>query len=451
MQYQFEGRLTARDCKRHIPHPFSLPANIHQITVRFRFTPHRVNEMNNMITLTVFDPSGWRGSGHRHGMEHVVQISAQAATPGYIPGQIKAGEWVVQLDTHMIMPGENVYYQLEVACVQEGLGEIVQARSTAGIQAAVSTKAGWYRGDLHSHTHHSDAGNRTVAELIQTARDYQLDFIFLSDHNTIAGLAEMDATASETLLTAGGLELTTFWGHALVLGTREWVDWRVRPGTGDMARIATEAYEAGHVYIIAHPLTIGDPLCTGCAWRYGEMMPGPARLVEIWNGVWEDYANNEKTLSLWYDWLNQGLRITATAGSDSHNAAKYATKPGFSIIQAEALTQSALLAGLRAGRVYLSRGPQLHFEAHNTQGHVFGIGDTVNQPATFVARWANAEPNAQLRVMANGRLLHQVAAADQGEFVWELRPDMADWLMIELRDGNGNMLAITNPIYLTLP
>ena len=451
MQYQFEGRLTARDCKRHIPHPLTLPANTHQIKVHFRFTPHRVNEMNNMITLTLFDPFGWRGSGHRHGIEHIVQISAQAATPGYMPGPIKAGEWVVQLDTHMIMPGEDVYYQLEVTCVQGRLGEIVQARSTASLQAALPTKAGWYRGDLHSHSHHSDAGNRTVAELIQTARDYRLDFIFLSDHNTIAGLAEMDAAASETLLTAGGLELTTFWGHALVLGTREWVDWRVRPGTGDMTRIATAAYEAGHVYIIAHPLTIGDPLCTGCAWRYGEMMPGSARLVEIWNGVWEDYANNEKTLSLWYDWLNQGLRITATAGSDSHNAAKYAAKPGFSIIQAEALTQSALLAGLRAGRDYLSRGPQLHFEAHTIQGHVFGIGDTVNQKATFVARWANAEPNTQLRVMANGRLLHQVAAADQGEFVWELRPDMADWLVIELRDGNGNMLAITNPIYLTMP
>ncbi len=26
---------------------------------------------------------------------------------------------------------------------------------------------------------------------------------------------------------------------------------------------------------------VGDPDCTGCDWRYIEMMPGPARLVEI--------------------------------------------------------------------------------------------------------------------------------------------------------------------------
>ena len=76
---------------------------------------------------------------------------------------------------------------------------------------------------------------------VQMARDAGLDFIFLTDHNTTAGLADIDASTTEELLTAGGVEMTTFWGHALCMGTRAWVDWRFRPGGGDMPRIAAGA------------------------------------------------------------------------------------------------------------------------------------------------------------------------------------------------------------------
>ena len=67
----------------------------------------------------------------------------------------------------------------------------------------------------------------------------------------------MDASTTPELLAAGGVELTTFWGHALCLGAREWVDWRIRPGDGGMARIAAAAYASDQVFIIAHPLSAG--------------------------------------------------------------------------------------------------------------------------------------------------------------------------------------------------
>ena len=135
-----------------------------------------------------------------------------------------------------------------------------------------------------------------------------------------------------------------------------------------MARIAAAAYASDQVFIIAHPLSAGDPGCTGCAWRFGEMMPGNARLVEIWNGPWRGDSHNEATLALWYDWLNQGLRLAATAGSDTHSRHSYAARPGFNVIYAESLTEPALLSGLRAGRLYLSAGPQLAFEAEDGRG-----------------------------------------------------------------------------------
>lgn len=449
MHFHFEGSLTARDCKRNIPHQFVVPANIGQIDIHLRFAPDDMHGLTNMLTLTVFDPGRFRGAGHRDGAEHRVRIGPTRATPGFLPGPLPAGTWIAQIDTHRIMPGEAVHYGLDVTLAEAGSTEIeTTVLPEARFFKTPQRGAGWYRGDLHSHTHHSDAGERTVAELIHMARDYGLDFIFLTDHNTTAGLDEMDASATEDLLTAGGVELTTFWGHALCLGTREWVDWRVRPGAGDIVRTATVTYANDQVFIIAHPQAIGDPACTGCAWRFGEMMPGSARLVEIWNGPWECDSNNEQALSLWYDWLNQGQCLVATAGTDTHSAQDYAARPGFNVVYAEALSEAALLKALRAGHLYLSAGPQVTFQARNESGQRWIIGDTVTQPVTFTVLWANCPADAQIRLIASGRLLNQWMAGAQGEYEWNMTPDQAGWVVMEVRGRNGGLLAITNPIFL---
>ena len=448
MPHQFTGRLTTRDCKRNIIHPFVVPANTGQLDLHFHFAPHHAQAMTNWITLTLFDPHGFRGAGHRYGDSHRLRLDATSATPGYLPGPLPAGEWQVQIDTHMIMPGEPVHYWLDVTLTESAGAEqypIVPASARPNLPLR---GPGWYRGDLHSHTHHSDAGERTVAQLVQSAREAGLDFVFLTDHNTTAGLAQIDALASAELLTAGGIELTTFWGHALCLGTRTWVDWRMHPGDGQMPRLAAAAYANEQVFIIAHPQAVGDPACTGCNWRFGEMMPGNARLVEIWNGPWDCDSNNEAALSLWYDWLNQGRRLTATAGTDTHSAQDYTTRSGFNVVYAEALTEAALFKALLAGHLYLSAGPQLTFEARAASGQTWISGDTVTQPVTVAIAWANCPPTARLRLLANGRLLHQQPAGGQGNYEQPMSPDQADWLVVEIRGENGHMLAITNPIFL---
>ena len=179
------------------------------------------------------------------------------------------------------------------------------------------------------------------------------------------------------------------------------------------------------------------------------MMPGNARLVEIWNGPWHGDSHNEQALALWYDWLNQGLRLAATAGTDTHGRHGYDAQPGFNVIYAEALIEPALLSALRAGRLYLSAGPQLAFEAEDGRGAHWMIGDTVGQPATFTARWAGCPADAQIRLIANGRLLRQWPAGAAGETAWRTAPAEADWLVVELRSSSGEMLAVANPIFLT--
>ena len=445
MAYHFEGYLTARDCKRYIQHAFDVPAGCGRIDVDFSYAPQWAQGIKNLLTLTVFDPRGFRGAGHRSGTEHHVTVSATEATPGYVPGPLPAGTWTVEVDTHLIMPGETVRYTLDVTLTEGVTDDAVISR--VRVPAVARPQPGWYRGDLHTHSDHSDAHDFPVANLLQMARDAGLDFVFLTDHNTVTGVPEMDDATDATLLASGGMELTTYWGHALCLGAREWVDWRMHPGAGAMERVAADTYARGQVFVIAHPLADGDPGCTGCAWRFGEMMPGNARVVEIWNGPWDCDSNNEKALALWYDWLNQGLRLAATAGSDAHGPRAYASARGFNVIYAEALSEVALFEGILAGRLYLSSGPHLTFQARSDDGVTWSIGDTVTRPATFEIYWRDCPPDAQARVIVNGRLLHALPSDADGAHTWALTPAQADWVTVELRDKSGVMLAVTNPIF----
>ncbi len=454
---QFTGQLTAGDSKRHLSHRFTLPADCSTLTIQLHFAPHQVESVvgnfTNMLTLTLFAPNGFRGAGHRGGDTHLVTIDHTNATPGYLAGHLPAGEWNAQIDTHMILPGLPVSYTLEVSALEDDkvTGRQGDAKGITPLPTPHSALCipHWYRGDLHSHTFHSDGG-RSVAELVQTAKDYKLDFIFLTDHNTTSPLAEMAGYTSPELLTLGGMELTTFYGHALCLGTHEWIDWRVRPGSDEMAQIAAATYARDQLFIIAHPCAIGDPGCTGCKWTYFDLLPGPAKLVEIWNTAWVSESNNEQALQLWYSWLNAGHRLVATAGSDAHRATDYANKPGFCWVYAEERSQLGILRGLLAGHLYLSSGPQLTFTAHTPAGATVMMGDVVaDGQATLHIAWNAAPVNSVVRLIANGKLYWQSPAGESGEANLPITAQAAHWCVLELRNAAGEIEAITNPIYLT--
>ena len=273
--FTFTRLLDASDSKQNIPFSFSVPSGTTQLTICLSFTPWMVDNHRNMLTLTVFDSNGWRGAGPRQGARHEVIISRVFATPGYLAGEIPAGEWKVFVDTHMIMPGVPVPIEIEVVGTDEPALDPPQALSTRNTR---SPGRGWYRGDLHAHTTHSDA-TWDIPASHAWAMENRLDFCTLSDHNTVAGLRAWDASTSDALLTISGSEVTTFWGHALVLGVREWVDWRVRlhhqsQNERTMDQIAQQVHAQGGLFIIAHPQSVGDPDCTGCRWLFESMMPG---------------------------------------------------------------------------------------------------------------------------------------------------------------------------------
>jgi hypothetical protein len=255
-----------------------------------------------------------------------------------------------------------------------------------------------------------------VSDLLREARDAGLDFVALTDHNTTSHLVGNEHPADSRLLVIPGMELTTFYGHALCLGTRDWIDWGVLRSSAMEAAVA-EVRGLGGLFVIAHPMAVGDPVCTGCDWRYAEMMPGTARVVEIWNGPWTGSSNNEGALALWYAWLGRGLRVAATAGSDAHASGRIAFGTGRNVVHADDLSARAILEAIAAGRLYLSAGPRLELAT-----------------------------GAVVRLVADGDVAAESPAVADGAARWEgIR---ARWCVVELRDRDGAMLAVTNPVYL---
>jgi len=459
MNQQFTATLTSGDIKRHIPHTFTVPAHCTKVAIHFHYAPRNVSGMTNLLTLTLFDPDGFRGAGHRGGDTHEVAITPTSATRGYLPGALPAGEWTVQVDTHMVLPGDPVHYTIDVTVESDPNATLTPLpRVQPDFSRVVNPNPGWYRGDLHSHTLHSDA-SWTPQDLVAAARQQGLDFIALTDHNTISPLAEMATLGDDQLLTLGGQELTTFWGHAVCLGAHDaWIDWRVDREGRSMTTIATQLYAKGQLYIIAHPYAIGDPYCTGCRWLYTAMMPGTARLIEVWNGPWFgdhplEHNCNEDGLAFYYRCLNEGRQLVMTAGSDAHGSKHYERGPGFNVVYAEALSEQGILRGLAAGHSYLSVGPVLHLQAETAGGDTAMMGDLLPTAAhtdfMVTSNWSAASTGATLRLIVNGAVYAKAEVAAEGRQDWRVPVHGTRWCTVELRAANGSMLAITNPVFLS--
>lgn len=443
----FTGILGIEDMARHVPHHVTVPVGARTVRVAFRYDPPHpgTGPLPHQLSLSVYGPAGARGTRHNNADQSPV-ISETWASPGYTPGPIDPGDWVVEIDTHRILPPGQVSYTLRVW---------TEETPTEGPAAAPPVQVaprgpGWYRGDLHGHSHHSD-GTWPVAAFIAHARDRGLDFVTLTDHNTVSGLPEARALAGDDLLVMGGVELTTFNGHCLALGTDRWIDWRIKDGQ-TMSGRATEIMSAGQTYVIAHPMAPGHPWCTGCHWAYADVFPGPARLVEIWNSAWDGHKN-ELGLTLFQTWLNKGLRMRATAGTDSHGPIAPQVRVGYNRVWADDLTEAAILAGLRAGRTVLTAGPVLDLRVE-AGGHGTGLGQEAAgcNGAVAALAWSAAPDGARLTLTAGGpdgtRMLQTGDIAGDGAERLAL-PDMParGWVMATMRCAGGDMLAVTNPVF----
>ncbi|MEV6538623.1 CehA/McbA family metallohydrolase [Streptomyces sp. NPDC051665] len=442
--------------------PVEVPTGVAEIKVAYTYDKPSVpaGTQGNALDIGIFDQHGTDlgGRGFRGwsgGARTEFFIRVDDATPGYLPGPVRAGTWHIALGPYTVSP-QGLSYELTITLTYGEPG--VAPRPVYPPERAKGRGRAWYRGDCHLHSWYSD-GRRTPAEIAALARAAGLDFINSSDHNTQSSHPHWASEAGDDLLIMLGEEVTTRNGHVVALGTEPgtFIDWRYRARDNRFGKFAREIRRAGGLVVPAHP----HATCIGCAWKFGF---GEADAVEVWNGPYT--PDDEIALASWDATLVASVRenrewLPAMGNSDAHRDPDAIGLPQ-TVVLADDLTREAIQDGLRAGRSYVSESKNLSltFTATGGRAQHAGIGERLradaDTPVTLRLE-ATGAPRCTVRFVTDQGVLFTsdpLPVSGAGVVEWGTTAAYAAYVRAELRHETaagavpGALAAFTNPIFL---
>jgi hypothetical protein len=341
--------------------PFDVPAGTSRIDVILAYPKAE----DCVIDLGALDPrigpypsaEGFRGwSG---GARDRFFIATDDATPGYVHGEIQPGRWQVILGLYKVPP-QGADVTLTVT-----FDDAPRALTPPPVRTSPVRKgAGWYRGDLHCHTFHSDA--KGSPELLhEAAKQAGLDFLAIADHNTTTARRYFHTQSSPDLVFVRAMEVTTATGHANVFGIDEWIDFRITKPS-DAHILARLVHEKGGLLSINHDKP-------AIPWDYE--FPD-ADCQEVWQEPW--MAWNWISLERYQQRLASGMRLSAIGGSDYHQPDRLMPENPLTlarpttVLWLEELSEDAVLAAMKSGRGYITESPTGPHLAISIDGHPMG-------------------------------------------------------------------------------
>ncbi|MET7359232.1 CehA/McbA family metallohydrolase [Streptomyces sp. NPDC005562] len=442
--------------------PVEVPRGVRELHVSYTYQKPAVppGTQGNALDIGVFDErgTGLGGEGFRGwsgGARTEFFVRADDATPGYIPGPVRAGTWHIALGPYTVAP-DGLPYEVTITLTYGAPGRT--PKPVYPPERAKGRGRAWYRGDCHLHSVHSD-GKRTLAEIAALARAAGLDFINSSEHNTHAAHAHWAEHAGGDLLIMLGEEVTTRNGHVVALGTDPgtFIDWRYRARDNRFGKYAREVREAGGLVVPAHP----HATCVGCNWKFGF---GEADVIEAWNGPYT--PDDEIALADWDSTLVASVRggrrwIPAMGNSDAHRDPDPVGGPQ-TVVLADDLTREAIQEGLRRGHSYVaeSKSVELAFSAAGGRGHHAGIGERldVDREAPVTVRLTvKGAPGCTARFVTDQGVLYTsppLPDSGTGTVEWRTTAAYAAYVRAEVRHPAttpplpGPLTAFTNPIFL---
>jgi hypothetical protein len=442
--------------------PFEVSAGTDLIEVEYDHSEGPEDDPN-VIDIGIFGPGnfelfqadrfrGWSGSARKSFF-----VSEYESTPGYIAGKIDEGTWRIILGLYKIS-------EKGCECRVRVSTKNLEVRSRAPLPAKTyaaprPVKKGWYKGDLHVHSTHSD-GEQSVPELADEATKRGLDFIAITDHNTVSQLSDIRKHLEGRTLLLPGEEITTYHGHANVWGNDTWIEFRLE-NEQHFSRLIREVHREGLIISVCHPKEFGPN------WEFKRLRGFDA--VEVWQGLWPTL--NFQSVSWWEELLKEGNRIVAVGGSDIH---RLENEPGRSVydigtpttwVFCSGLSKELLLSAIRAGRVFISRdpvGPGISFEARNPKTNETAMmGDEIafskGDELQLHLRVKRGRGGLARLLSERGEIKRVLVDSDEFEECWKARPEGNGYLRVEILDpdyGLGTdereVAALSNPIYLRI-
>jgi hypothetical protein len=383
-----------------------VPGNIHLYEV-------------NIIDLGLEDPAhaliGASGSERCH-----ITVEENWATDGYRAAALTPGVWYVIL---------GVYKVEEAGCPL--ILTVEQTRKESVL----------LKGDTHVHTTHSD-GRYTVEETIQRAREDRLDYLFITDHNSMTSNEHLVSTPDLTILP--GVEITYYDGHYNLYGVKRPVNTFVANSREEVLAIMREGRENGAIASLNHPIDLG------CPWKFGFGEDVPADMIEIWNGPFTPW--NAATVDLWHKELCRGRHWPAIGGSDAHRGELFrliATPATF--LYARSRQKSDILQAMRAGHAFIGMSPDAP-TIHMAVGKAL-MGDTAACGDGQTLRLALERLSAgdEVRLINEQGIVYKETPGAWQRFEMEKNVQGSRFIRAEVwraLPGIGQTLAaISNPIY----
>lgn len=318
----------------------------------------------------------------------------------------------------------------------------------------------YYAIELHTHTNHSD-GDFTTVELVGNASDFGYDILTITDHNTVAPYEEWrkNGRKSEELLVIPGIEWTTYFGHMLVIGMKEMIDWR-KAEVDTIDSSIRDIKNSGGIVGIAHPFSIGSPICTGCRWQFQVKDYDNVDFIEVWNRVNPDESFRSRlAYEMWTELLQKGYRISCSAGRDWHRIESEVENTALTYIGLAELTEDGVKASLQNGNFYITLGPRLQMEIEQN-GRIHQMGQELQAgSAQLSVRLEGILPEKlrqfgfkgeRLVIIRNEEVIEEINLEEyrSGEVPLTLHPG---YIRLELygeaKGEKERLLVIGNPFY----
>lgn len=441
--------------------PFDVPEGVTRITVHKEFDHGPDPTRKNTVDLGIFDPRGygtgapgfrgWQGGAPG---DLVIAGAAEECSPHGVPGPIQAGRWYLAQYFLASSPA-GLGYKYTVTLSYDGVKSPVRFPTPPVYKPGILRNTpGWYTGNLHVHSLHSDGG-RPFSELVARNVAMGFDFVVSTEHNSPTAhfrFAEA-ARANPGHLLIAGTEFTSPSGHANILGQQPgyFFDFRMDAGDGKLPAVIREVHKQGGVFMVNHPFAT----CTSCTWLYPEAEWQEADAIEVWNGLWS--PEDRKAVDLWDRLLKQGRFIYAYGGTDYHRG-EDAMVPA-ARVYAKNLSRDAIMDGLKHGHVNLSEspsGPTLTLESLDGKqmpGDTAVAKRTENGQALFPirVRVKGGEGKCLRLIWADGEYtvdIHGAEAAVTRDIIVTPTRNLS-YIRAELADETGKVYALTNPIHLT--
>lgn len=329
-------------------------------------------------------------------------------------------------------------------------------------------------GVIHLHTRFSHDAHGQAEKLIRTAQDQALDYIIITEHNTLAPLEKGLQKSYGKLEVLVGSEISTKAGHLLALGISEPID-----RDAEVETIIEQIHRQGGLAIIAHPFSDKTPWTD---WNVIDQVDG----LEVYNIVQDTLDENWLRLAAWgtalppdfvfrsmldrpYDalnrWddaLNQGLKLTAIGSADAHeyHYAGFVFGPYELLLKMvrthlwiekdQPLSPAVILDAIKQGRGYfafdmLMDASHFRFWIKDPSGNTIIPGDELvwSDGLTFNI---TAPEASQIKIYRNGALHADLQistktsypVSESGIYRVEVYRDRLLWI-------------VSNPIYVTEP